>query len=167
MNVHFFKINEVCQCCIFKGYKFLGLLVLGTYVIRNDAHQQMNGQESCGTYIQWSITQPLKSHWISSNEVDETGAYYTEWSKLERKTPIQYTNRYIWHLENGGIPLNYQGILSMRLPMLEERCYFNLSHLPASFSLEDIFWPSSISAEKILPKMLPNYMDPGKQGILI
>lgn len=43
------------------------------------------------------------------------------------------------HLENGGIPLNYQGILSMRLPMLEERCYFNLSHLPASFSLEDIF----------------------------
>ena len=28
--------------------------------------------------------------WISSNEVDETGAYYTEWSKPERKTPIQY-----------------------------------------------------------------------------
>ena len=26
--------------------------------------------------------------WISSNEVDETGAYYTEWSKPERKTPI-------------------------------------------------------------------------------
>ena len=25
------------------------------------------------------------------NEVDETGAYYTEWSKPERKTPIQYT----------------------------------------------------------------------------
>ena len=28
--------------------------------------------------------------WISSNEVDETGAYYTEWSKPKRKTPIQY-----------------------------------------------------------------------------
>ena len=28
--------------------------------------------------------------WISSNEVDETGAYYTEWSKSERKTTIQY-----------------------------------------------------------------------------
>ena len=28
--------------------------------------------------------------WISSNEVDETGANYTEWSKPERKTPIQY-----------------------------------------------------------------------------
>ena len=27
---------------------------------------------------------------FSSNEIDETGAYYTEWSKSERKTPIQY-----------------------------------------------------------------------------
>ena len=27
---------------------------------------------------------------ISSNEVDETGAYYTEWCKPERQTPIQY-----------------------------------------------------------------------------
>jgi len=32
-----------------------------------------------------------KEHiWVSSNEVDETGAYYTEWSKSERETPIQY-----------------------------------------------------------------------------
>ena len=37
--------------------------------------------------------------WISSNELDETGAYNTEWSKPERKTPIQYTNAYIWNLE--------------------------------------------------------------------
>ena len=37
--------------------------------------------------------------WISFNEVDETGADYTEWSKPERKTPIQYTNTYIWNLE--------------------------------------------------------------------
>ena len=37
--------------------------------------------------------------WISSNEVDETGAYYTEWSKPERKTPIQYINAYVWNLE--------------------------------------------------------------------
>ena len=37
--------------------------------------------------------------WNSSNEVDETGAYYKEWSKPERKTPIQYTNAYIWNLE--------------------------------------------------------------------
>ena len=34
-----------------------------------------------------------KEHiWVSSNEVDESGAYYTEWSKSERKTPIQYIN---------------------------------------------------------------------------
>ena len=31
--------------------------------------------------------------------MDETGAHYTEWSKSERKTPIQYTNTYIWNLE--------------------------------------------------------------------
>ena len=36
---------------------------------------------------------------LLSHEVDETGAYYTEWSKPERKTPIQYTNAYIWNLD--------------------------------------------------------------------
>ena len=36
--------------------------------------------------------------WISSDEMDETGADYTEWSKPERKTPIQYTDTYIWNL---------------------------------------------------------------------
>ena len=30
--------------------------------------------------------------------VDQEGCY-TEWSKPERKTPIQYTNAYIWNLE--------------------------------------------------------------------
>ena len=30
--------------------------------------------------------------------MDETGADYTERSKPERKTPIQYTNTYIWNL---------------------------------------------------------------------
>ena len=37
--------------------------------------------------------------WVSSNEVDETGAHYTEWSKAERKIPIQYIDTYIWNLE--------------------------------------------------------------------
>ena len=37
--------------------------------------------------------------WINSNEVDETGAYYTEWNKSESKTPIPHTNTYIWNLE--------------------------------------------------------------------
>ena len=31
--------------------------------------------------------------------MDETGAYYTEWSTAERKTPIQYINTDIWNLE--------------------------------------------------------------------
>ena len=31
--------------------------------------------------------------------MDDTGAYYTEWSKPERKTPIQCVNAYIWNLE--------------------------------------------------------------------
>ena len=37
--------------------------------------------------------------WVSSSEVVETGAYYTKWGELERKTPIQYINAYIWNLE--------------------------------------------------------------------
>ena len=37
--------------------------------------------------------------WVSSNEVDETEADYTEWSKSERETPMQYINTYIWNLE--------------------------------------------------------------------
>ena len=41
-----------------------------------------------------------KEHiWVSSNEVDETGAYYTEWRKSEREIAIQYINVYIWNLE--------------------------------------------------------------------
>ena len=43
-------------------------------------------------YIQNGIILSYKKEyiWVSSNEVDETGAYYTQWSKPERKTPIQY-----------------------------------------------------------------------------
>ena len=38
-----------------------------------------------------------KEHiWVSSNEVDETGAYYTEWSGSKRESPIQYINAYIY-----------------------------------------------------------------------
>ena len=36
--------------------------------------------------------------WVRLNEVDETEAYYTEWSKSERKT-IQYINAHIRNLE--------------------------------------------------------------------
>ena len=37
--------------------------------------------------------------WVSSNEVDEPRAYYTEWSKLERERQILCINAYIWNLE--------------------------------------------------------------------
>ena len=40
-----------------------------------------------------------KEHiWVSSNEVDEPRAYYTQWSKSEREEQI-YINAYIWNLE--------------------------------------------------------------------
>ena len=35
--------------------------------------------------------------WISSNEMDEPRAYYTEWSKSEKQ--ILYINTYIWNPE--------------------------------------------------------------------
>ena len=52
----------------------------------------------------WSGVPVLLSHkneciWISSNEVDEPRAYYTEWSKLERKKQISHTNAPIQNLE--------------------------------------------------------------------
>jgi len=37
--------------------------------------------------------------WVSSNEVDEPRACYTEWSKSERAKQISYINAYIWNLE--------------------------------------------------------------------
>ena len=37
--------------------------------------------------------------WVNSNEVDEPGAYYTEWSKSEREWQIPYIKAYLWNLE--------------------------------------------------------------------
>ena len=36
------------------------LFIIARYGSNLDVHQQMNGSESCSTYTQWSITQPLK-----------------------------------------------------------------------------------------------------------
>ena len=36
---------------------------------------------------------------VSSNEVDESKAYYTEWSKSEREKQISYIDTYTWSLE--------------------------------------------------------------------
>ena len=47
-----------------------------------------------------------KEHiWVSSKEVDETGAYYTEWSKSETETPTQYINIYKWNLDGNDNPM--------------------------------------------------------------
>ena len=37
--------------------------------------------------------------WVSSNEVGEPRAYYTEWSQSEREKHILYINAYRWNLE--------------------------------------------------------------------
>ena len=37
--------------------------------------------------------------WVSSNDVDEPRAPYTEWSKSEREKQISYINACIWNLE--------------------------------------------------------------------
>ena len=37
--------------------------------------------------------------WVSSNEMGGTGACYTDWSKPERETTVQYIYVYIWNLE--------------------------------------------------------------------
>ena len=37
--------------------------------------------------------------WICSNELDETIAHYTEWSKSERERKILYTDTHVWNLE--------------------------------------------------------------------
>ena len=52
----------------------------------------MNGKKAV-VHIHNGILLSYKKEciWGSSNEVDETGDY-TEWSKSERKTPIQYIN---------------------------------------------------------------------------
>ena len=52
-------------------------------------------------YIQWNILLSHKKEctWVSSDEVDEPRAYYTEWSKSEREKQVSYINAYTWSLE--------------------------------------------------------------------
>ena len=51
-----------------------------------------------------------KEHiWVSSNEVDEPRAYYTEWSESERERQISYINAYIWNLEGWHWRIYWQG----------------------------------------------------------
>ena len=50
-------------------------------------------------YIGILLSHKKECIWISSNEVDETRAYYIEWSKSEREILTSYTDTYIWNLE--------------------------------------------------------------------
>ena len=51
-------------------------------------------------HIHNGILLSTKEHiWVSSNEVDEPGAYYTEWSKSETESQILCISTYIWNLE--------------------------------------------------------------------
>ena len=48
----------------------------------------------------WAVLSHKKEPiWLSSNEVDEPRAYFTEWSKSERERQTSYINAYIWNLE--------------------------------------------------------------------
>ena len=42
------------------------------------------------TYNGVPVTYKKEHTWISSNEVDEPGAYYTEWNKSEREKQMSY-----------------------------------------------------------------------------
>ena len=93
---------------------------------------------SCMIFYMFQCHSPISSHplplWISSNEVDETGAYYTEWSKPERKTPIQYTNAYL--LNHVFILWGNQGIFF--LPFLKFNNFTKICLGPGLFA-SDIF----------------------------
>ena len=50
-------------------------------------------------YIGILLSYKKECIWVSSNEMDEMGAYYTEWSRSEREKSIQYINTHMWNLE--------------------------------------------------------------------
>ena len=52
--------------------------------------------------VYYSAIKKKEHIWVNSNEVDETGAYYTEWSKSEKETPMQYINAYIQNSKDGN-----------------------------------------------------------------
>ena len=45
------------------------------------------------------ISYKMEHIWVSSSEVDEPGAHYTEWSKSEKERQRLYIITYTWNLE--------------------------------------------------------------------
>ena len=62
--------------------------------VRNSAHLGSTYTKT-GT-IQRRLAWPLRKDDTQIQEAFHT--FYTEWSKPERKTPVQYTSAYIWNL---------------------------------------------------------------------
>ena len=60
-------------------------------LMSNDS-QHCYVSESLGKLLQ---LQSLECIWVSSSEMDDPRAYYTEWSKLERYKQILYINAYM------------------------------------------------------------------------
>ena len=83
-------------------------------------HAVIHGVAKSQTWLRdWTELKKKKKHvWVSSNEVDETWAYYTEWSKSERKTPILYINAYIREFEK--VMALYFSTLAWKIPWAEE-----------------------------------------------
>ena len=66
----------------------------------NFFQKQRNGQRRCGTYIQWTVTQPLKkeqNNTICSN-MDGPRDYYTKWYKSDRERQVSYDITYMWNI---------------------------------------------------------------------
>ena len=51
------------------------------------------------TYKRILLSHKKEHIWVSSEEVDEPRACYTEWNKSEREKQVLYINTYIWNLE--------------------------------------------------------------------
>ena len=56
----------------------------------------MDKEDAVHTYNGMLLGHKKELIWVSSNEVDEPRAYYTEWSKSERERQISYINACIW-----------------------------------------------------------------------
>ena len=62
---------------------------------RQSMHKEVVGHTHNGILLSFE-----KEHiWVSSNKVDEPGAYYTEGHESETESQILYINAYIWSLE--------------------------------------------------------------------
>ena len=60
--------------------------------------RQMDKEVVVHMYNEILLSYKKEHIWVSSYEMDKTGVYYTEWSKPERETPIEYINTYIRNL---------------------------------------------------------------------